>query len=206
MCSSGCTLESRKLSDPDLFLNQSSQSVFDNDHWAQPFSNSSEGIDRGGGDCLFESYGDSGLLSVSPNDHFNLRGVYGVDIPDSSSSTKSSDSIPEAQCLNELPPARVKKRKLYEFLIESADDKSNQSISWVNRTKGLFRYMNTREIAKQWGEEKGKPNMSYSNLSRAVRNYARENLINHLSENNLRLPSKIYRINVFREKVRQYFQ
>ena len=43
-----------ELSDPDLFLNKSSQFVFDNDCGAQPFLNSSEGIDRGG-DCLFES-------------------------------------------------------------------------------------------------------------------------------------------------------
>ena len=43
-------------------------------------------------------------------------------------------------------------------------------ITWIGNC-GEFKFIYPEKVAKKWGERKGKPNMNYEKLSRALRYY-----------------------------------
>lgn len=83
--------------------------------------------------------------------------------------------------------------QLWQFLLELLSDVSNAScIAWepeppletaVGRylggasTAGEFKLIDPDEVAQRWGRRKGKPNMNYDKLSRALRYYYDKNIL-----------------------------
>lgn len=59
--------------------------------------------------------------------------------------------------------------QLWQFLLELLADSSNAEIIAWEGTDGRFKLRDPEEVARRWGEKKGKPNMNYDKLSRALR-------------------------------------
>lgn len=58
-----------------------------------------------------------------------------------------------------------------KFLLELlTDNKHCHIIQWIEND-GKFKIVDPNAVAKVWGELKGKPNMSYESLARALRYY-----------------------------------
>ncbi|XP_070539588.1 uncharacterized protein [Ptychodera flava] len=70
---------------------------------------------------------------------------------------------------------KKKRKHLWQFLLEHLDGgEFKHCVRWINRSKGLFRFVSKEKetIAKQWGKEKGhKKIMTYQKMARALRNY-----------------------------------
>ncbi|XP_070541403.1 ETS homologous factor-like isoform X2 [Ptychodera flava] len=81
------------------------------------------------------------------------------------------------------PETEMKKKKkiLWKFLLEHLDGgEFKHCVRWINRSKGLFRFVSKEKetIAKQWGKEKGhKKIMTYQKMARAMRDYTKKNVM-----------------------------
>ena len=42
-------------------------------------------------------------------------------------------------------------------------------IRWVDKGQGIFMFVQTKEVARLWGKKKRKENMTYENMTRAIR-------------------------------------
>ncbi|XP_014671094.1 PREDICTED: ets DNA-binding protein pokkuri-like [Priapulus caudatus] len=67
---------------------------------------------------------------------------------------------------------------LWQFLLELLLSKRNDKIiRWTNENDGEFKLVQPEEVARRWGVRKGKDNMNYDKLSRALRYYYDKNII-----------------------------
>ena len=68
---------------------------------------------------------------------------------------------------------------LWEFLLEMLADRRMKSvITWTGQERE-FRVVNSREVAREWGNRKNKPNMNFDKMSRAMRYYYKKNILTH---------------------------
>ena len=58
---------------------------------------------------------------------------------------------------------------LWKFLLEQLDKPNGAYIQWVDALEGSFRFVDTAEISKQWGNMKNKTDMNFEKLSRGIR-------------------------------------
>ncbi len=60
---------------------------------------------------------------------------------------------------------------LWEFLLELLKNSlySPAFIKWENREQGIFRVVNSTQVAALWGKRKNNPRMNFEKLSRALR-------------------------------------
>lgn len=72
---------------------------------------------------------------------------------------------------------------LWEFLEEIVDNKeySPKYIKWENREDGIFKLVNSKEVAKLWGKRKNRHDMTYEKMSRAIRYYYDRGIIRHVT-------------------------
>ena len=71
---------------------------------------------------------------------------------------------------------------LWEFLLELLADESCRSIiCWKKKECGVFKLIDHHEVAKRWGILKQKDGMNYSKLSRALRLYYQQGIIQKVS-------------------------
>ncbi|XP_038068891.1 uncharacterized protein LOC119738174 [Patiria miniata] len=69
-------------------------------------------------------------------------------------------------------------RLLWDFLAQLLnDDRYTPYISWEEKDKLIFRIVDPTAVAKMWGRQKNRDNMTYEKLSRALRYYYRTNII-----------------------------
>lgn len=74
-----------------------------------------------------------------------------------------------------LKPSR---QLLIHFLVDLLNDPNYEKfISWRNRERRIFRIEDSAGLAKLWGRVKGIENMDYPKLSRSLRYYYKQNLI-----------------------------
>ena len=67
---------------------------------------------------------------------------------------------------------------LWEFLHHLlAGKKYSNIITWRNETKGIFRLLDHNSVARLWGVQKKRKNMTYDKLSRALRYYYSKNIL-----------------------------
>uniref|UniRef100_A0A0N5C4S9 ETS domain-containing protein n=1 Tax=Strongyloides papillosus TaxID=174720 RepID=A0A0N5C4S9_STREA len=67
---------------------------------------------------------------------------------------------------------------LWQFLFELLiSGKYSDVIQWVNIKEGEFKLIDAESVARLWGQRKGKPQMNYDKLSRALRYYYDKNII-----------------------------
>jgi len=64
-----------------------------------------------------------------------------------------------------------KQQQLWQFLLETlSNPKYNPCyIEWLDRSQGIFRFVEGQKIARLWGLRRRKANMSYEYFSRAMR-------------------------------------
>ena len=58
---------------------------------------------------------------------------------------------------------------LWKFLLAELSAPNTPWIKWVNKTEGTFRFMDTVEVSKRWGQKKQKADMNFEKLSRGIR-------------------------------------
>ncbi|KAJ8299492.1 hypothetical protein KUTeg_023552 [Tegillarca granosa] len=78
---------------------------------------------------------------------------------------------------------------LWKFLLEKLRD-SPDLVRWTDRENGLFRFVDTIEISRQWGIKKGKGDMTFEKLSRAIRHYYKSGFMSRKEGTRL-----VYKIN-----------
>lgn len=67
---------------------------------------------------------------------------------------------------------------LWEFLLELlAKESCSSFISWVRKERGEFILKNPEEVSRRWGMMKGRQGMNYGKLSRALRYYYQQEII-----------------------------
>ncbi len=67
--------------------------------------------------------------------------------------------------------------QLWPFLLELLTSRESQHlIHWVS-AEGEFEFLQPEEVARLWGQQKANPNMTFSKLSRALRNYYSQGLL-----------------------------
>lgn len=95
----------------------------------------------------------------------------------------SSESSDEDERFSTSPPSPSKCKRgaknvlLWKFLLEELSKPSGNHVQWVDEREGLFRFVDTAEISKQWGLKKNKEDMNFEKLSRGIRHYYREGLM-----------------------------
>ncbi|XP_068760240.1 uncharacterized protein [Montipora capricornis] len=68
---------------------------------------------------------------------------------------------------------------LWKFIRELLD--SNDScVSWISREDRTFRFVDSKQAAKLWGQRKNKRNMTYEKMSRALRYYYDRQIMYHI--------------------------
>ncbi|XP_015767403.1 PREDICTED: ETS homologous factor-like [Acropora digitifera] len=76
---------------------------------------------------------------------------------------------------NDLPQFHC--HYLWEFLHHILLDKENKYIEWKNKTRGVFRLKDHNGLARLWGKQKNRKNMTYEKLSRALRYYYSKDIL-----------------------------
>ena len=75
--------------------------------------------------------------------------------------------------------AKSSRPRLCHFLLELLADPAQYSdiIEWVDQEKGVFKFLNSSEVAKQWGRRRNKPLMKYENFARSLRTYIAKGIL-----------------------------
>lgn len=73
--------------------------------------------------------------------------------------------------------------QLWQFLLELLIDKEYLSIIRWHGTEGEFEFLEPDKVALLWGQRKGFTNMNYAKLSRALRNYYSNGILNKVPGN-----------------------
>lgn len=68
---------------------------------------------------------------------------------------------------------------LWEFLqsLLSCKKFNNKYIEWTNHPEGIFKLNDHHSVARLWGLQKKRKNMTYDKLSRALRYYYSKNIL-----------------------------
>lgn len=74
---------------------------------------------------------------------------------------------------SEVKNGAYKPKQLYQFLMDLLRDEEYcpQFIEWVSRDEKVFRLVDSAAVARMWGECKNRENMTYEKMSRALRYY-----------------------------------
>lgn len=69
--------------------------------------------------------------------------------------------------------------RLCQFLLELLDnpDKYAYMIDWLDKDKGIFKFINSGEVARLWGRRRNKPSMKYENFARSLRTYIAKGIL-----------------------------
>lgn len=88
---------------------------------------------------------------------------------------------------------------LWKFLLEEL--KVGKHVEWTDISQGTFRFVDTCEISRLWGQKKRKDDMNFEKLSRGIRHYYKSGFMSRQEGTRL-----IYRFNWAKvpKKYRQY--
>jgi hypothetical protein len=69
--------------------------------------------------------------------------------------------------------------RLCHFLLELLGNPAKYSaiIEWVDQEQGVFKFLNSSEVASQWGRRRNKPHMKYENFARSLRTYIAKGIL-----------------------------
>lgn len=90
---------------------------------------------------------------------------------------------------------KTSRPRLCHFLFELLANPAQYSdiIEWVDREKGVFKFLNSAEVASQWGRRRNKPHMKYENFARSLRTYIAKGILTKpRSKLVYRFTSKVY--------------
>lgn len=69
--------------------------------------------------------------------------------------------------------------RLCQYLLELLEqpDKYSYMIDWIDKDKGVFKFINSGEVARMWGRRRNKPSMKYENFARSLRTYIAKGIL-----------------------------
>lgn len=69
--------------------------------------------------------------------------------------------------------------RLCQYLLEllQQPDKYSYMIDWIDKEKGVFKFINSSEVARMWGRRRNKPSMKYENFARSLRTYIAKGIL-----------------------------
>ena len=69
--------------------------------------------------------------------------------------------------------------RLCQYLLEllGQPDKYSYVIDWIDKEKGVFKFINSSEVARLWGRSRNKPSMKYENFARSLRTYIAKGIL-----------------------------
>ena len=74
---------------------------------------------------------------------------------------------------------KVSRPRLCHFLVELLANPSKYSkiIEWVDQNNGVFKFLDSAEVASEWGRRRNKPHMKYENFARSLRTYIAKGIL-----------------------------
>lgn len=94
---------------------------------------------------------------------------------------KSTNGSADASPVNSPKPPKAKssRPRLCHFLLELLANPQQYSdvVEWVDKEKGVFKFLNSSEVASQWGRRRNKPHMKYENFARSLRTYIAKGIL-----------------------------
>lgn len=74
---------------------------------------------------------------------------------------------------------KTSRPRLCHFLLELLANPAQYSdiIEWVDKEKGVFKFLNSAEVASNWGRRRNKPHMKYENFARSLRTYIAKGIL-----------------------------
>ncbi|KAG5451023.1 hypothetical protein CSKR_105626 [Clonorchis sinensis] len=102
--------------------------------------------------------------------------------PNSSESSKPADEgglLPSGARICQRIVGRRPSFRLSQFLrhLLNNSDYNPDLICWVDKTRNMFKLVNSAAVARLWGAHKQKPNMNYETMGRAMRYYYAQNIL-----------------------------
>ncbi|KAK3608527.1 hypothetical protein CHS0354_010384 [Potamilus streckersoni] len=70
---------------------------------------------------------------------------------------------------------------LWKFLLEQLADKNATHVQWLDEKNGIFRFTDTAETSRLWGQLKKKTDMNFEKLSRGIRHYYKDGLMERMN-------------------------
>lgn len=69
--------------------------------------------------------------------------------------------------------------RMCQFLLEllNEPDKYSNLIEWLDKEKGVFKFLNSSRVAQEWGTRRNKPRMKYENFARSLRTYIAKGIL-----------------------------
>ncbi|XP_048585143.1 uncharacterized protein LOC5521528 isoform X1 [Nematostella vectensis] len=133
--------------------------------------------------CLSENNSDTEITEVKPRDETVERNEK-IWFGRTAASSLHPRCVPEGP----FPKKESKKSKatfksgrprLCQFLIEllSKPERYSHLIEWVDEEKGIFKFINSTKVAREWGERRNKPFMKYENFARSLRTYIAKGIL-----------------------------
>ena len=115
----------------------------------------------------------------SPPDHaWMIRGVP-ASRADGMNAFKTTEQRKFVMHKNHKTTFKSGRPRLCQFLLELLDnpDKYAYMIDWLDKEKGIFKFINSGEVARLWGRRRNKPSMKYENFARSLRTYIAKGIL-----------------------------
>ncbi|CAB4005735.1 SAM pointed domain-containing ets transcription factor [Paramuricea clavata] len=109
----------------------------------------------------------------SPHYESNQVGIHSPTHSQFPKPESTSSQCKSGQVNRPNPTTRRKRPRLCHFLLELLANPQQYSsiVEWVDQENGVFKFLNSSEVASQWGKLRDKPNMKYENFARSLRTY-----------------------------------
>ena len=121
-------------------------------------------------------YGNQDISIYEPQDPIQ-HGLLPNTIAENSQALTGFHRVPKSA--EPILKSKSSRPRLCHFLLELLADPAKYAdiIEWVDQEKGVFKFLNSSEVASQWGRRRNKPHMKYENFARSLRTYIAKGIL-----------------------------